>query len=154
MNYPFLDFLMWFQGAKRTGRFYLQTPDDAADLYLLDGCIIHAQAGLEIGLEPFLKILHDWEEPKIVAWEVNRMPEYQTLWLDAASTTVLLSRYAHVPPAGKNGTAYRDRPLADEASAEGLFTFTFHVEAKPPAPFPRILTSTTSTSDGTTATSW
>ncbi len=130
MNYPFLDFLLWFQGAKRTGRFYLQTSEEAADMYLLDGCIIHTQAGLEIGLEPFLKVLHDWEEPKIIAWEVNRMPEYQTLWLDAASTTVLLARYAHSDKKDLNGTPYHDRPLSDEANNEGNFAFTFHVDSE------------------------
>jgi hypothetical protein len=133
MNYPFLDFLLWFQSAKRSGRFYLQTSDNAADLYLLDGCIIHAQAGLEIGLEPFLQLLHDWEEPKVVAWEVNRMPEYQTLWLDAASTVVLLTRYAHSEQNGLNGhsgTQYRDRPLYEETQQDGVHEFTFHVESE------------------------
>lgn len=129
MNYPFLEFLLWFQVAKRTGRFYLQTTDESAEIFLLDGCIIHTQAGLEIGLEPFLKVIHDLDEPKIVAWEVNRMPEYQTLWLDASSTHVLLTRYA-LNNGQQHNTPYRDRPLTEETAAEGTYTFIFNVESE------------------------
>jgi pSer/pThr/pTyr-binding forkhead associated (FHA) protein len=130
MNTPFLDFLLWFQVAKRSGRFYLQTSHDAAELFLLDGFVIHTQAGLDIGLEPFLQVLHDWEEPKIIAWEVNRMPEFQTLWLDASSTNILLTRYAKENRNATGNTPYRDRPLSEESQEDGSYTFTFNVETE------------------------
>lgn len=130
MNYPFLDFLLWFQVAKRTGRFYLQTTDESAEIFMLDGCIIHTQAGLDIGLEPFLRVLHDIDEPKVVAWEVNRMPEYQTLWLDASSTHVLLTRYAQINTDEPKNTPYRDRPLSEETSSEGTHTLIFNIESE------------------------
>lgn|GEM_PF-895800 len=90
------EYVLWNQTAAKTGRIYISNGKTDGDIFIMNGSAVHAQTSDRYGLDAYLSILLDWEEPKLLAWEGQTLPQFQTLWLDHYSTMTLLSRFAHL----------------------------------------------------------
>lgn len=94
MNPEIAELLLWFESHKKTGRLFISEADAPAELFLHGGKVIHARTQEKTGLEAFLDVLLRWRGTSQISWESDRMPQFQTLFLDNETTTILMSRYA------------------------------------------------------------
>ncbi len=127
MNNTFIEFLLWYQSAAKTGRLYVSTGEQDGDVFLMEGCAVHAQAGDQFGLQAYLAMLLDWPEPKLMAWEGQTLPRFQSLWLDHFSGMTLLSRFASARET-QDGTL-AEQVLRRELVLHNRYTISFLVDS-------------------------